>query len=202
MTTMVATISPREQQLRGRDTERLELPMSRDFSADPNPSGLCMCGCGGVTSIATQNDPRNGILKGQHRRYLKSHSQRGVPRTPEVRAKISAANRGTQTGVDHPRWNGGIQVRKGRRYVLVGTDHPMAAASGYVAEYRLIAATSLGRFLRPEEHVHHIDLDPSNNAADNLVVLTAAQHMRLHRLIDRRGMSPLDALDLVLGEAD
>jgi hypothetical protein len=176
--------------------------MCAESNTGPNPSGLCMCGCGGITTVATENDPKNGIRKGEHRRYLRAHHHRGVPRTEDVRRRISEANAGKNTGPDNPRWKGGLQMRKGRLNRLVGVDHPMAPASGYVLEYRLVMAEKLGRYLSSDEHVHHIDLDASNNDPDNLVVLTAAQHMRLHRLINRGGMKPQEALDQVLGGRD
>lgn len=194
VTTMVATISPRERELRGHDTRRYELPMRPDSSDGPNPSGLCMCGCGVTTSIASETSKRLGIRKGQHRMYIKNHSHIGVPRTEEVRRKLSNAHKGKRTGSANARWKGGLQMRNGRLNRLVGVDHPMATASGYVLEYRLVMAEKLGRFLTVNEHVHHVDLDVSNNDPENLVLLTPSQHMRLHRLIDRRGMDPLDAL--------
>lgn len=194
MTRMVATTnSPRERELRGRGTRRYQLPMHDDSNAGPNPSGLCMCGCGRVTPLATQNDPRNGIKKGQHRRYCKSHHLRGVPRTEDVKRRISVAN-SAKTGSSTSQWNGGVQRRRGRRYLLVAKDHPMATKSGYVADYRLAMSEALGRPLLEDEHVHHIDLDQTNNQLSNLVVLSRSAHMRLHRLIDKRGLSPFDAL--------
>ena len=41
----------------------------------PNPSGLCMCGCGGVTSIAPQTQASKGWVIGQHVPYLPGHNQ-------------------------------------------------------------------------------------------------------------------------------
>lgn len=38
-----------------------------------NPSGLCMCGCGQPTSIATYTRTKDGIFKGQPIRYLPGH---------------------------------------------------------------------------------------------------------------------------------
>lgn len=201
MATMMATVSPRERELRGRVTERMELPMHDDSSDGPNPSGLCMCGCGATTPLATQNDRRNGLRKGQHRRFLKSHHLRGVARTPEVRRRLSEAHKGKNTGSSNPRWKGGLQMRQGRLNRLVGVEHPMATASGYVLEYRLVMAEKLGRFLTSQEDVHHIDLNPSNNDPSNLTVLTRSEHMRVHQLI-RRGLAPRQALDDVLGGRD
>lgn len=44
----------------------------------PNPSGLCMCGCGQPTNIARKSDPRPATLavKGTPLRYIKGHQQR------------------------------------------------------------------------------------------------------------------------------
>jgi hypothetical protein len=140
-----------------------------------------MCGCGGVTTVATQNDPKNGIRKGEHRRYLRAHHHRGVPRTEDVRRRTSDANKGRNTGSAHPRWRGGRQIRRGRTNILVGTDHPMAMKSGYVLEYRLVMAEKLGRMLTSDEFVHHIDGDPTNNHPDNLMLVTRSEHLRIHR---------------------
>ena len=49
--------------------------MSESSISGPNPSGLCMCGCGKPAPIAAANDKRYGIVKGQPQRYIKGHSQ-------------------------------------------------------------------------------------------------------------------------------
>src|SRR5918993_3065803 len=43
----------------------------------PNPSGLCMCGCGERTRIASQTHAALGHVKGQPIRYIKGHQARG-----------------------------------------------------------------------------------------------------------------------------
>lgn len=40
----------------------------------------------------------------------------------------------------------------------------------------------LGRHLRADEHVHHIDGDRQNNSENNLALVTKSGHARLHRL--------------------
>ncbi len=40
---------------------------------DPNPSGICMCGCGGQTAVATKSVPLSGYAIGHHRRYRPGH---------------------------------------------------------------------------------------------------------------------------------
>lgn len=45
----------------------------------PNPSGLCMCGCGGAAPIAKQTHTRDGHVKGEPVCYIKSHHHRKSP---------------------------------------------------------------------------------------------------------------------------
>lgn len=50
----------------------------------PNPSGICLCGCGLPTSIATYSHARCGIVKGHHHRYRPGHARRVNPDTNYV----------------------------------------------------------------------------------------------------------------------
>lgn len=59
-----------------------------------NPSGTCMCGCGQPTPLVTRGSRRSGYRSGDHLRYAHGHHLRGVPKTDEFKAKISAANTG------------------------------------------------------------------------------------------------------------
>lgn len=46
--------------------------------------------------------------------------------------------------------------------------------------HRVVAEQTIGRPLRQDEHVHHIDGDKKNNTPDNLQVLSASAHAVLH----------------------
>lgn len=48
----------------------------------PNPSGLCMCGCGERTPIATITNRKSGAVKGEPQRYVFGHA--GRRKTPFV----------------------------------------------------------------------------------------------------------------------
>lgn len=55
--------------------------------AVPNPSGLCMCGCGGKTSLYLENWKRAGWVKGEPRMYLVGHESRtakGIARAKKL----------------------------------------------------------------------------------------------------------------------
>lgn len=64
-----------------------------------------------------------------------------------------------------------------RGYVLVRTGGPQ------VPVHRLIAAQSLRRPLTPDEHVHHINGITTDNAPENLLVLSRSEHMKLEAKI-------------------
>lgn len=47
----------------------------------PNPSGLCMCGCGEAAPIARQSNSAYGYIKGQAVRFCLGHDKRKGPNT-------------------------------------------------------------------------------------------------------------------------
>lgn len=51
-----------------------------------------------------------------------------------------------------------------------------------IRKSRVILASKLGRALTPAEHAHHEDEDRSNDTADNIEPLSAAEHNQHHKL--------------------
>lgn len=53
------------------------------------------------------------------------------------------------------------------------------------SQHVILMEQRLGRRLLPDEVVHHIDGDRSNNASNNLALMTRAGHTRHHRMVER-----------------
>lgn len=66
-------------------------------------------------------------------------------------------------------------------YIMVRKpSHPYSWENGYMKLHRLIMEVELGRYLKPDEIVHHIDNDKKNNDINNLKLVDAATHRRIH----------------------
>lgn len=91
-----------------------------------------------------------------------------------------------QKGNKNPAWSGGKHLQNGY-YVIFMPDHPYSDSKGFVYEHRLVAEQTIGRFLKPEEVVHHIDRNKINNDPNNLMVLkNQSEHNKLHRREDAK----------------
>ena len=64
-------------------------------------------------------------------------------------------------------------------------SHPLANKSGKIYEHIYVMCNHIGRKLNPDECVHHIDRNKSNNSLSNLRLMTNAEHARLHAEEDR-----------------
>ena len=112
----------------------------------------------------------------------KKHSQ-------EAKRKISDKNKGrvfsteTKKKMADSAKVGGIGHKKTRKdgYVSVYfPDHPKSSKDGYIMEHILVMECIIGRWLEPDEVVHHINHVRNDNRAENLLLLSRKEHMRMH----------------------
>ena len=60
-------------------------------------------------------------------------------------------------------------------------NHPYCKSNGLVFEHRLVMEKKIGRYLRPEEVIHHIDGNTLNNDIDNLELFENHKKHQLSR---------------------
>lgn len=136
-------------------------------SADEIPSGICECGCGKPTKIW------------KHRTEIKNRKFRGYP-APRLQGHFTP-----RLGADNPSFKGRTTSSEG--YVLIyAPNHPNTRSDKNVLEHRMVMAEHLGRPLQSDEVVHHKNGDKSDNRLENLELLTAGEHRRLHNLEEGR----------------
>lgn len=51
----------------------------KNTNPGPNPSGRCLCGCGGFAPISKTTDPARGMVRGTPHRYIRGHNNRLSP---------------------------------------------------------------------------------------------------------------------------
>ena len=80
---------------------------------------------------------------------------------------------------------GGVIVAQGYIYIL-NHEHHLANSKGYVKRSYLIMEQKLGRLLRREEIVHHVNEVRSDDRPENLQLFaSAAEHTHFHHLKKR-----------------
>jgi hypothetical protein len=83
-----------------------------------------------------------------------------------------------KSGENSPSWAGGAEYSMGYRYVYA-PNHPDAYRNK-VAEHKLVAEKKLGRYMKPNEVVHHINGNKLDNRPENIIVVDRGWHLNHH----------------------
>ena len=69
----------------------------------------------------------------------------------------------------------------GQYEYIINKSHPRANEDGAIYVHMIVAEEKLGRYLLPDEVVHHKDLNKLNNDPDNLMIFASnSDHSRFH----------------------
>jgi hypothetical protein len=88
--------------------------------------------------------------------------------------------KGFMKGDKNGTWKGG-KIYNGTGYVwILCENHPVTSFGNYVFEHRLVMEKRIGRYLKPEEIVHHINGIRDDNRIENLKLTTRRAHPSMH----------------------
>lgn len=74
-------------------------------------------------------------------------------------------------------WNGGKRMFLGYVQIMM-PEHPYAQKAGYIMEHRLVMEKKIGRYLRPDEIIHHINHIRTDNRPENLEIKSNGEHAK------------------------
>jgi hypothetical protein len=85
------------------------------------------------------------------------------------------------SGENGATWKGGKTTNKQGYVMVLKKEHPHAVAPNFrISEHRLQMEKKLGRYLKKEEHVHHLNGIKNDNRIENLVLITKSEHSSIH----------------------
>jgi DNA-directed RNA polymerase subunit RPC12/RpoP len=95
-----------------------------------------------------------------------------------------------QRGEGNPAYNGGRYKLVSGYVVIFKPDHPHSDVKGCILEHRLVMEQMLGRYLTPEEVVHHKNHTVDDNRPKNLrLFANQSEHSKFHAMERRKRRS-------------
>ena len=113
---------------------------------------------------------------GKYRWTIFKHPWIGKKHSEETKEKMKQNHANFQRE-NHPNWKGGISP-----YIFVYIpNHPFKDKSGKIKRSRFVMERHLGRYLKPEEVVHHINRDTLDDRIENLKLFNnQSAHISFH----------------------
>jgi hypothetical protein len=114
------------------------------------------------------------IIKNKISNSLKKIEHKGHKHSEETKNKISKMK--LKKGIGHKK------KRKDGYISVYFPDHPKSSKDGYIMEHDLVMECYIGRWLKKDEVVHHINHIRNDNRIENLKLMTFKEHARLHMI--------------------
>lgn len=158
----------------------------------------------GPKSPYWKNDaPIKGKCNCCNKEFVLTRQQRYAIRCSKVK-KLYCSNEchlNDMRGKKPHNWNGGRYKRSDGYVMRYAPEHPYAI-DGYVMEHRFVMEQILGRYLDPEERVHHINGDRGDNRTENLMLMESqSAHSKLHaedKKVIKKHICPICGKEFIL----
>lgn len=114
---------------------------------------------------------------------------KGRTHSKETKQTISAFHKNKVVGektkkkMSEAKRIGGIghkKIRKDGYIAIYFPDHPNSNKDGYILEHKLVMECLIGRHLKNDEVVHHINQKRDDNRKENLQLMTFKEHASFH----------------------
>jgi uncharacterized protein (DUF1330 family) len=138
---------------------------------------LCRCKCGKLYKVTGDNLNNNRSTKC---RSCASKEIKPFLHTEESKEKISF------TKLNQKKYK--LRLKNSQGYIgIYCPNHPFKHPhDGRVAEHRLVMEKHLGRYLKPEEVVHHINGIRDDNRIENLILFpNQASHKKFYHISEK-----------------
>lgn len=125
--------------------------------------------------------PRNWGSNNEFAKIKISNSKKGKP-APNKNKKLSEVTKKKMSEAKTKKGVGHKKKRKDGYISVYFPDHPKSNKDGYIMEHDLIMECYIGRWLKEDEIVHHINRKRDDNRIENLKLMSKKEHARYHML--------------------